>query len=290
MFISVIIPTYNNNTELRLCLASLDAQSIGKDAFEVVVVDNGSKTPASEITQLFPFCRCVQESKPGSYNARNTGVEYAKGDILAFTDADCLPHSDWLKNSHRLMAQNPNWQAIGGDIEVTLSETPNSAEIYESIFSLKQRVYVTELGFAATANLIVRRDAFDATGHFDGGLLSGGDYDWSRRYAMAGGQLHFAPDVLVRHPARASYRGLVKKRRRVIGGRRLVDGRYPNHSSQRTINQQYGASQNLKLLMNSATEHVSLLRSWQVLAMKLSLGIVARYEKARLALGGTPLR
>ncbi len=290
MFVSVIIPTYNNNQELADCLTHLAQQTLSAESFEVIVVDNGSRIPAEATVSRFPFARCVIESTPGSYNARNAGVSCARGDVLAFTDADCRPSLNWLASALEVFKVEPSVTAIGGDIRVTTSNNPTVPELYESIFSLKQEVYVQSLGFAATANLIVRKAVFDEVGHFDGSLLSGGDYDWCRRLEIAGHRLHFSADAFVEHPARASLKSLINKRRRIIGGRRQVDERYPASHGADQISKVYGGSQNIRLLLGTADSSISHFDSMRILLIKLSLGAIARVERLRLALGGLPLR
>src|SRR5690554_2984846 len=99
--ISVIIPTYKDWERLALCLQALENQSFKPSNFEIIVINNlpGDLPPAA--FKLPKNAVLVDEGKPGSYAARNTGIGMAKGEILAFTDSDCIPHKDWLINAFR---------------------------------------------------------------------------------------------------------------------------------------------------------------------------------------------
>src|SRR4051794_8901034 len=96
--ISVIIPHLNQPDALEACLRSLDAQTLARDAFEIIVVDNGSATPPMDVVAGHPGVRLQHESRPGPGPARNAGVAAANGEILAFIDADCRAHQDWLSS------------------------------------------------------------------------------------------------------------------------------------------------------------------------------------------------
>src|SRR5690606_33493940 len=99
--ISVIIPTYHDWARLILCVEALKNQSFPQEDFEVLIVNNDplDKVPAG--FPIFPNFSIINEEKPGSYAARNSAIKIAKGEILAFTDSDCIPDKDWLQNAYR---------------------------------------------------------------------------------------------------------------------------------------------------------------------------------------------
>ncbi len=92
-FVSVIIPVYNDAGRLRICLAALHKQTYDSDRYEIIVIDNGSDPSPVMDNLKVEFDNVVydQELTPGSYAARNKGITIAKGDVIAFTDADCIP-------------------------------------------------------------------------------------------------------------------------------------------------------------------------------------------------------
>ena len=97
LFVSVIIPVYNDSERLKLCLEALENQTYSKDLYEVIVVDNASEEDIKSIVGQFSQAKYTYESQSGSYVARNKGISIARGEILAFTDSDCIPASDWIE-------------------------------------------------------------------------------------------------------------------------------------------------------------------------------------------------
>ncbi len=98
-FVSVIVPVYNHAEHLKLCLGALDNQTYPKNCYEVIVIDNGSDDLENikQIVNQYTQTTFTSESKPGSYAARNQGLSIVKGEIIAFTDADCIPNNNWLE-------------------------------------------------------------------------------------------------------------------------------------------------------------------------------------------------
>jgi len=95
-FVSGIVPVYNDTSRLVLCLDALEHQSCPTERFEVVVVDNGPRPSLEPPIADFRQSRVGHEPRPGSYAARNRGTRSARGRILAFTDADCIPARNWI--------------------------------------------------------------------------------------------------------------------------------------------------------------------------------------------------
>src|SRR5271170_7752963 len=97
---SIVVPTYNRPRQLAACLAALARLDYPRDRFHVVVVDDGSASPMDTVIAAFRDrldIECHRQANSGPGPARNRGARSAKGRILAFTDDDCAPHSDWLK-------------------------------------------------------------------------------------------------------------------------------------------------------------------------------------------------
>ena len=96
MLISVIIPHLNQEAYLKLGLEALHAQRAISGKIEIIVVDNGSARLPSAVCSAWADVRLVSESIPGPGPARNRGILEARGDILAFIDADCRADAGWL--------------------------------------------------------------------------------------------------------------------------------------------------------------------------------------------------
>lgn len=220
-YVSVIVPVRDGAEALAGCLAALTRQSYQRDRYEVIVVDNGSTEdlrPAMPADDRFVL---IREDKPGSYAARNAGLEKAAGTILAFTDGDCLPDPRWLDEAVTELSREPRADLIGGAVRLSfLNGVPRSApEVYESVHAFPQERYLKEQRFAVTANMVTWRASFDRVGAFDSTLMSRGDADFGQRLAAAGGLLRYAPAAAVDHPARATWDELLTKARRVAKGK-----------------------------------------------------------------------
>ena len=218
--VSVIIPVYNGAAGLALCLAALAKQSYPRDLMEVVVVDNASTEDVSRALPQDPRFALICEDRPGSYAARNAGVARATGTVLAFTDGDCVPDTEWITQGVAALCTEPRPDAVGGRIRLTFpaGRPLNGPLLYEDVTGFPQRRYVEELSFAATANLFVWADAFERVGPFDPCLRSGGDLNWGRRLTARGGRLVYSADAVVDHPARDTWAELARKTTRVAQG------------------------------------------------------------------------
>jgi len=224
---SVIIPTYQSWAELQVCLDHLSQQSLPAPEFEVIVVNNAVTDDRPSDLRLPTNARVLHEPRPGSYAARNAGVAAARGEVFFFTDADCRPAPDYLTAGLACLDRHPHLGRFAGAITLfAAADHWTAAEIYDRVTSLRQEKYAAR-GDAATANLFVRREVFDAVGPFDAERLSGGDFEWNQRAGAAGYPLHYASDVVVGHPARASFAAHATKARRLLGAKfkRLQGGK-----------------------------------------------------------------
>ena len=93
---SVIVPAWNAEKILPLCLQALERQTIAQDRYEIIVIDDGSTDHSAEIVQKFSAGYHFQKNQ-GPATARNRGAALAKGSIIFFTDADCVPDPNWLE-------------------------------------------------------------------------------------------------------------------------------------------------------------------------------------------------
>lgn len=219
-FISVIIPTYHDWDRLKLCLNALAQQSYPIDRFEVLVVNNDPEDPPPYVVAIGNV-RLLEEAKPGSYAARNAAIRVANGEIFAFTDSDCIPDLDWLRNGVQGLVNGND--RIAGHVQIfCANQRPTVAEAYELVFAFNQKTNA-ENGVSVTANLICYRDCFEKTGLFNCNLLSGGDIEWGYRANAQGFSISYQDGVMVQHPARGSVGDLLKKRRRISGGAQAID-------------------------------------------------------------------
>ena len=219
---SVIVPTYRHWPALADCLDALASQTLPAAAVEILIVNNDPSDPVPASLCLPGNARLLTEEKAGSYAARNRALGEARGELLAFTDADCIPAADWLETA--VAAINPQVPRVAGAVELVFSSARlNAAECFEKAFSFQQARYVRR-GTAVTANLIVHRSVFERMGPFDARLLSGGDFAWNLAATRAGVPLVYVPHCRVRHPARSSRAALFEKHRRIAGAQGFSPG------------------------------------------------------------------
>ena len=223
---SVIIPVYNNPDGLKRLLASLVGQDFPEDQYEVIVADNRSTDSSQDIAQVYTrnyprLVKNVSEDKiQSSYAARNRGIQIAQGEILAFTDSDCVPCESWLTEGCKALWKD-NASMIAGRIEFTFKESqPNIWEYFDAAGKLNQKSYVEGAGFGATANLFVRKEMFKEYGMFLSELESGGDYEFGRRLTQVGEPLKYSEEALVFHPARPGFRSKLAKSKRIAKGQK----------------------------------------------------------------------
>ena len=218
--VSVIIPVRDDEERLARCLDCLHRQTLDMSHAEVLVVDNGSRQAPVDLVRRFPGTRLLQQPVPGAYAARNAGLSAAKGDIIAFTDADCLPSPTWLSAGVAAINADPSVGLVAGRVVTTLSQNGRRSpvELYELLHAFPQQRYIEQFHFGATANVFTRRDVVEAVGSFNETLLSGGDKEWGQRVNAAGFSLVYAAGAVVRHPARSSWGDFRVKLDRVFAG------------------------------------------------------------------------
>jgi glycosyltransferase involved in cell wall biosynthesis len=212
-FVSVIIPVFNDSDRLKLCLQALEAQTYPKELYEVIVVDNGSDEPIETVVNQFHQASLSYEGERGSYAARNKGISIAKGEILAFTDSDCIPAANWLETGVTHLVSAPNYGLVAGRIDVFFRDPtcPTAVELYDHVTYFQQKQYVEEHQYGATANLFTFKRRFTEVGYFNPKLKSGGDMEWGKRVVSLGYLAHYAESSCVAHPARSSLDQLYKK-------------------------------------------------------------------------------
>lgn len=179
---------------------------------EIIVVDNGSKRTPAEICSEFEGVTLLSERRPGPGPARNLGAAHARGEILAFIDADCTAHPDWLSEIETCFAENSEIGIIGGDVRIACRDPRRLTllEAYESVFAFRMREYIAKQGFTGTGNLAVRSAVLAQVGPF-GGIEIAEDRDWGQRASKLGIRTHYRPKMIVYHPARKSLAEIAQK-------------------------------------------------------------------------------
>jgi glycosyltransferase involved in cell wall biosynthesis len=210
--ISVVIPHLNQPEALEACLSSLDAQSLERCFFEIIVVDNGSVLVPKDIVASHSGTRLLRELQSGPGPARNFGVRAATADIIAFIDADCRAHRDWLRTALQTIRSSPEGTILGGDVQIWRNRlnTSTAIEAYEGVFGYRFKLFIERHGYCGTGNLVVRRTDYEKAGPF-AGIDIAEDVEWGQRARSAGLRFRYVPEMIIFHPARRSLQELYVK-------------------------------------------------------------------------------
>jgi glycosyltransferase involved in cell wall biosynthesis len=226
--VSVVVPVLNDAVQICSLLEALLGQSYPQDKFEIIVVDNGSIDGSRRAVEGFmarrpDIIRLLEEREiRGSYAARNAGIRNARGEIIAFTDSDCVPRVNWVEAGVKSL-QERSASLGGGEILFTYrNNTPNIFEYFDSARKLNQKGYIEKNGFAATANLFAMKWVFEEYGLFRSELVSSGDLEFCRRAVDGGAQLIYIADAVVEHPARSTLKAIYKKSKRIAKGQKQM--------------------------------------------------------------------
>jgi GT2 family glycosyltransferase len=211
MDISVIICTHNRSHDLKAVMNSLEQLIIPKGLkWEAVIVDNNSNDDTKSLVHDFVQkgtlpVRYMCERRQGKSYALNTGIEDARGEILAFTDDDCITDPQWIMSILEEFTSDASLSGIGGRVElydkgdkpVTI-RTNRERKLFSSLDQL--------FSLIPGCNMAFTRRVFDVVGGFDTNLgpgtklrLIAEDSDFLYRVFKKGFKVVYSPDILVYH-------------------------------------------------------------------------------------------
>ncbi|HYH04917.1 MAG TPA: glycosyltransferase [Bacillota bacterium] len=206
--VSVIIPVYNGAAFIDSCLRCLERQNYPKDRMEILVVDNGSTDETRDKAEKYRATVLHCETR-GPAAARNVGIKAAKGEILLFTDADCLAAPDWVLN-HVLahgyyQLADASVKVIGGGVAgynknlwAVCDDICCWAAIHPALPS-RLRVH-----YHPTANLSIIARILRETGGFFETFITGEDVAFCNKVREMGYHIVFEPSAKVTHINRTS--------------------------------------------------------------------------------------
>jgi glycosyltransferase involved in cell wall biosynthesis len=226
-FVSVVVPVLNGERTVGESLGTLLRMEYPADRRELIVVDNGSTDRTGQIVRGAPV-RYLFEPERGTAKARNLGIEASRGEIVAFTDADCLVSRGWLRE---LVAafDGDRVGAVAGEIVPFPPRT--AAERYAARsrhLSPQRYLRRPRLPFAVTANLAFRRETFGQVGLLDPDAPRGGECtDFCTRFLRQTGQrIELAPKAVVFHRHRSTTRELIRQQWNYGRGDAFLYGKY----------------------------------------------------------------
>ncbi len=201
---SIVVPTYNRPAELKGCLQALVEIDYPQDRYQVVVVDDGSVQPLDAVVEPFRTrldVALLRQENAGPAAARNAGARLAKGDYIAFTDDDCMPAADWLRQFAIALQAHPDAMVGGHTINAlphNLYSTASQAlidYIYEYYGSTAEGI------FFASNNIAMSRSHFLEIGGFDVSfpLAAAEDRELCDRWQQCGYPMQYAPQATIHH-------------------------------------------------------------------------------------------
>jgi len=237
--VSVIIPVYNGAHTIASCLESVLGQTYPGDAYDVIVVENGSTDETSTIAERYPV-RLFHSDRRGPAAARNLGLAESDADIVAFTDADCVADAKWLSELVKPYT-DPKVGGVGGAILAYEHHNRTIAEAFSEEHSPLVNFVSGEHEFLPhlyTANASYRRGLLAETGAFDPRLVTAEDVDLAWRLQLqTDARVCYSPQAIVYHRHRSTPAGLARQYRQYGFGEILLDtmyGKYPGYPRGRT--------------------------------------------------------
>lgn len=215
--VSVIVPVKNGAAYIRELLDSLIQVDYDKDMLEIIVVDGNSTDNTREIVSQYPV-KLLLEERPGLNAARNTGVKNSSGEIVAFTDADCIIPKNWVSKIVENF-RDSRVGCVGGNVmgyyESFLSSYSDESLLPVMRIFRKKEVLASvkpPQKYPAGCNMAVRRDALNKVGLFDEDIKYGFDEDeLVERVCRGGYKMVLDPEVLVKHKHRPAVKELLRQ-------------------------------------------------------------------------------
>jgi len=219
--VSVVVPVLNAARTLPACLGALGA--LDPAPGEILVVDNGSSDRSVALLEDFArelpagtARRLLHEATRGAAAARNAAIRAARGEVIAFTDADCAPEADWLRPLSAPFG-DPAVGAVAG--RVVAAPARSTLELFSALYTLqsadradRRRGWTPWEGGYPTANFAVRTALARDLGGFDERLeISGEDYDLCARLYARGAEIVYTPDARVAHHHRTTLRAMLRQ-------------------------------------------------------------------------------
>jgi glycosyltransferase involved in cell wall biosynthesis len=216
-FFSIIVPTYNRPAQLTNCLQSLACLDYPRHCFEVIVVDDGSESLTEAVVHAFSNrldITLITQPHRGPAIARNKGAAHAKGELLAFTDDDCMPAPVWLKTLAVRSNGTPG-NMIGGRTLNVLPHNPFStaSDLLIRYLYTYYNANPDQAHFFASNNLTLSKVSFHQIGGFDIAFPRAGaeDREFCERWLRHGYRMTYAPEALIYHTHRLTLRSFCRQ-------------------------------------------------------------------------------
>ncbi len=231
MTVSVVVPVYNGQNTIAACLESLLRQEVVGHRLEVIVVDDASRDETVRIVARYPGVRLVtQPQNAGPAAARNRGAREAVGEIVLFTDADCVPGENWVSEMVVAFSRDSRVAGVKGAYRTKQRELTARFVQLEFEFKYERMKRHEVIAFIDTYSAGYRRAIFLEAGGFDTGfpVASTEDIDLSFRLSANRHRLVFNPQAYVYHRHPVSWLDFLKRKFKYAYWGAVVMRRYPD--------------------------------------------------------------
>lgn len=197
--VSVVIPAYNSGKTIGACLEAVKTQDYPAGRFTVIVVDDGSKDDTAAVIKTHGVGYIYQKNS-GPATARNKGAGAATGEILLFTDADCVPEKNWIREMTRPFSDAETIAVKGAYITRQRELVARFAQVeFEERFQMLRRA--PRIDMIDTYSAGFRREVFIRLGGFDTSFPAANNEDTELSYRMSalGYKMVFNPAAIVAH-------------------------------------------------------------------------------------------
>ncbi len=197
--ISIIVPAFNASKTIRQCIESILSQEF-EEEFELIIVDDESNDNTREIARQYKNVALAEQKHSGPAVARNIGAKKARGEIIIFTDSDCIATENWLREMVAPFGDS-NVAGVQGAYKTMQKELAarfgqiEIEERYEKLKSAKRLDWIGSYSAAYKKNVFLDFGGFDE--NFP--MASGEDPDLSYRMSKKGLKLVFNPKAIVYH-------------------------------------------------------------------------------------------
>ena len=224
--VSVVVCAYNADRTMDQCLASLE--HLNYPDYEVIVVNDGSTDRTLEISERYKYCRIISQPNKGLSVARNVGAEAATGEIIAYTDSDCVADKDWLTYLVHKM-EHGGLTAVGGPNFPPPEDDLVPAAVAVSPGGPTHVLVSDEVAeHIAGCNMAFRKDVLLQLGGFDPVYRAAGDdVDICWRFQNAGYTIGFAPAAVVWHFRRNTVEAYLNQQKGYGKAEALVYAKHP---------------------------------------------------------------
>jgi glycosyltransferase involved in cell wall biosynthesis len=226
--LSIIIPTFNGGARIAACLGALLEQTAGKGA-EILVINDGSTDDTAEVVARYSGVRLITQSNAGPAAARNRGALEARGEIILFTDDDCVPAPGWL-DAMTVPFKDPIVVGVKGVYRTRQTEVV--ARFVQMEYEDKYRLMsgASEIDFIDTYSAGFRRERFLEINGYDVSfpVACAEDVELSYRMSNRGWIMKFVPAAIVYHRHPDTLRQYIKKKYKFAFWRVLAVRKNPN--------------------------------------------------------------